>query len=254
MQTASKIYYNRLGQGKPLFLIHGLGERKEGWKWQYPLAADYDLIMPDLRGHGESIDVKSINLVTFAEDILSLMNELQIKRASFCGVSMGGLVVQEIYRQSPERCEGIILANTFHYTPYWARRVVRNTRNYRRLGFPSQYVLNWFARCNLYKFGNQELLERLEFDYQPRVETLLACMDTCGIVDNRSLLENLEHPTLIIGASNDVVTPLWFQLQMHSLVRRSKLSIIKRAGHFARLERPNVFNRIVDEFLKTLSK
>ncbi|MCM2534306.1 alpha/beta fold hydrolase [Neobacillus pocheonensis] len=91
--------YLRMGCGDPLVLIHGLGGIKENWNKQFVLSEHYELIIPDLRGHGENLTLDGITINNFAKDILSLLNELNIQKAHICGLSMGGTVTQEIYRR-----------------------------------------------------------------------------------------------------------------------------------------------------------
>jgi pimeloyl-ACP methyl ester carboxylesterase len=93
--------YLHFGNGAPLVLIHGLGEVKEGWQSQFELADQYELIIPDLRGHGECTKTEGISIPNFASDVIALLIELKIESAHILGLSMGGAVAQEIYRQAP---------------------------------------------------------------------------------------------------------------------------------------------------------
>ncbi len=104
---------DRMGSGEPLVLIHGLGERKEAWVCQYALANSYDLIIPDLPGHGQSTPAEEVSIEAFARDTLELLDVLGVESAHICGLSMGGVVAQEMYRMAPDRCRSLILVNTF---------------------------------------------------------------------------------------------------------------------------------------------
>jgi pimeloyl-ACP methyl ester carboxylesterase len=73
--------YLHFGKGVPLVLIHGLGEVKEGWADQFELADQYELIIPDLRGHGECNKSAGISIQNFAADIISLLKEIEIENA-----------------------------------------------------------------------------------------------------------------------------------------------------------------------------
>lgn len=113
----SGIPYLRMGAGEPLVFIHGLGEVKEGWSSQFEFAEKYDLIIPDLRGHGEYLTNEEISIPNFAHDVICLLKGLGLKSAHICGLSMGGMVAQEIYRQAPDMCRSLVLVSTFHYAP-----------------------------------------------------------------------------------------------------------------------------------------
>lgn len=102
-------HYLDMGKGEPLVLIHGLGSKKEMWKNQFELSESNRLIIPDLLGHGESNEVEKISMPNFAKNIIGLLDQLGIESAHFCGISLGGMVVQEVYRLFPERVRSMIL-------------------------------------------------------------------------------------------------------------------------------------------------
>src|SRR3954467_4078729 len=109
--------YNDLGTGTPIILIHGLGSKKEAWTPQHELANKYRLVIPDMRGHGETEINEDLTIKNFASDIIKLMEHLDISSAFICGFSLGGIVTQEIYKQRPDMVKGLILSNTTSYIP-----------------------------------------------------------------------------------------------------------------------------------------
>ena len=111
------LVYQDIGKGTPLVMIHGLGSKKEAWEPQHELANLFRLILPDLRGHGETKLDQDLSIKNFAIDIIHLLDFLHIPSAYICGLSLGGIIAQEIYRQHPERVKGLILANTTSYIP-----------------------------------------------------------------------------------------------------------------------------------------
>jgi 3-oxoadipate enol-lactonase len=242
------VYYNRMGTGEPLVFIHGLGERKEGWVFQHALADNYDLIIPDLRGHGQSETSEEISIRTFAKDILALLNHLGIQRAHFCGLSMGGVVAQEIYRMAPERCRSLILVNTFFFIPISFKIMMDSIRLW-KLQLPKPIKRQLAAYMCLYTLTD-ETLDRFTQAIAPNMDTYAQSFDACLTVDNRLLLRRIKVPTLIIGSQYDRLTPVWMQILMHHRIPHSELVILRRSGHLAKLERPEEFNRIVRRFLE----
>jgi pimeloyl-ACP methyl ester carboxylesterase len=87
--STTGIPYLHFGSGEPLVLIHGLGEVKEGWQSQYELSEYYELVIPDLRGHGEYRSLEGISIEAFAKDVIGLLHELSIESAHILGLSMG---------------------------------------------------------------------------------------------------------------------------------------------------------------------
>lgn len=241
--------YDHLGSGQPLVLIHGLGERKEGWDLQHSLAHDYELIIPDLRGHGESITTNDISIESFACDILALLDQLNISSAHICGLSMGGAIAQEIYRKAPLRCKSLILANTFHYAPKTVRYLLYAVRESRSKYLSADSRLQIAARTCLYSW-DEETIDRFLHVCSPNTDAYLPSMESCLKVDNRRLLPTIKIPTLLIGGQYDAVTPVWIQLEMHHQIPHSQLIVLRNAGHLAKLETPDRFNKAIRQFLR----
>ena len=84
---------------------------------QHELANRYRLVIPDLRGHGETEMNEGITVKNFALDIIELLEYLEIPSAFICGLSLGGIVAQELYKQRPDLVKGLILSNTTSYVP-----------------------------------------------------------------------------------------------------------------------------------------
>ena len=118
--------YKDLGQGTPIVLLHGLGSTKEAWVSQHELANKYRLIIPDLRGHGETVINENFTIKNFALDIIQLLEHLNIPSAFICGFSFGGIVAQELYKQRPDLVKGLILSNTTSYIPPFLAELSHN--------------------------------------------------------------------------------------------------------------------------------
>lgn len=247
------VYYQRLGNGEPLVLIHGLGEIKEGWDLQHELASEFELIIPDLRGHGESEVSEGITINNFAKDILGLLDKLEIESAHICGLSMGGTVAQEIYRQSPERCKSLILVSTFHYAPKQLGKYFLQFRKVRSKLFTPAMQREIAARTCLYSW-NQKNFNTFLKSYNPKPVNYRKSMEACLEVDNRKLLPEISVPTLVIGCQYDAVVPLWIQIMMHKSIPDSELVIFKNVGHVAKLEATDKFNKTLRNFLQRNSQ
>lgn len=243
------IHYDRMGsRGEPLILIHGLGERKEGWEYQHALADTYDLIIPDLRGHGRSENAEGISIEHFAKDILALMDHLGVESAHLCGLSMGGIVAQEIYRQAPERCRSLILVSTYYFVPELWAGLLYNLYTRRLNALPKAVRMRLAAYSCLYS-RDEAIVRRFRRAIGPEEKSYKASVAACVKVDNRRLLPKIKVPTLIIGCAYDLITPVWIQALMHKLIPNSELVILRNAGHMAKLEKPGEFNRVLREFL-----
>jgi 3-oxoadipate enol-lactonase len=122
-------YYERHGSGQPLVFVHGAMLDHSQWAPQVThLAADYDVITYDVRGHGRTggsaVDTYSIEL--FADDLRALVEALDLEAFVLCGHSMGGCIAQVYAASHPEAVAGVVLADTFgptlHSRSEWLQR------------------------------------------------------------------------------------------------------------------------------------
>ncbi|MEH7076156.1 alpha/beta fold hydrolase [Neobacillus drentensis] len=248
--SQSGVPHLHFGKGEPLVLIHGLGEVKEGWEEQYELADKYELIIPDLRGHGECNKHEGISIKNFAIDILDLLTELKIETAHILGLSMGGAVAQEMYRQAPERCRTLLLISSFHYFPKNLKSILFEPRKelLEQLSYTKEHA-EYASRMALYSW-KKETVEKFNKFFQPKpqifVDSLVACFD----VNNLTLLPRVDVPTLIVGGQYDSILPVWIQLWMHKLIPHSEFIIMRNTGHLAKLEAKDRFNKLLRKFLE----
>ena len=106
--------YEDHGQGHVLLLLHGLGSTKKDWDAQVPFfSKTHRVIAVDLRGHGDSTkpqDAYGVELMT--EDVKQLLDQLNIKKATIVGFSMGGAVAFEMAAQHSEYLENLVIVNS----------------------------------------------------------------------------------------------------------------------------------------------
>ncbi|MFB3168963.1 alpha/beta hydrolase [Neobacillus sp. 179-C4.2 HS] len=241
--------YLHLGNGEHLVLIHGLGEVKEGWQAQFELADQYELIIPDLRGHGECTKTEGISVPNFAADVIALLNELKIENAHILGLSMGGAVAQEIYRQAPHLVRSLMLISTFHFFPKTLRKPLLKFKKV-RLGIAAtdESLKETAAHMSLYSWS-EENMNHFKRYFQPKRDIFLKSLKACFQVNNISMLPTITVPTLIIGCQYDSVLPVWIQYCMHKLIPHSEFIIMRNSGHLAKLEATSRFNLLLRKFL-----
>jgi pimeloyl-ACP methyl ester carboxylesterase len=113
------LFYRRMGKGHPLILIHGAMVNGTMFLLKSvaeELSKNYDVIIPDLRGHGRSKNMPGpYTTVQHAEDVKKLLNALNIKNAYVLGSSYGGVVAQQLTYMYPSVVSKLILDGTFSY-------------------------------------------------------------------------------------------------------------------------------------------
>ena len=106
--------HSEAGSGLPLVLLHGLGSSQRDWELQVPsFSQGYRLIIPDLRGHGESPKPReAYRMDLLAADVALLLMRLKARPAHVVGLSLGGAVAQQLAIDYPELLRSLVLVNT----------------------------------------------------------------------------------------------------------------------------------------------
>lgn len=233
--------YDDLGNGEVIVLLHGLGNRKEAWVCQHALSEHYRLIIPDIIGHGNSPVSENINLRHAVEDIMALLDELQIEEFSVCGLSLGGIIAQQIYFKHPNRVNRLILANTCSYMPLIPTHLIAATqKNYLKQHETVHFKELSIKHC-LYERSEPNVTLANQAFYIDENTYPASCRMGAGI-NYYPLLYSIKVPVLIITSTHDKVIHPSFSYSMRLFIRQSKLTVIPNAGHLSNIEQPKRFN------------
>src|SRR5918912_3959515 len=200
--------YDDVGSGPSVILLHGFPFNRSMWREQREaLSASYRVITPYLRGHGEtSASAEPATMDEMAQDGAALMGELDIRRASLGGLSMGGYVSFAFYRRFPLRVRTCILADTRPHADTEEARANRELQAQKAL----EEGMEAIADIMLPKLLTaQTLLERPETVARVREmitgnrpEGAAAALRGMALRDDHTyLLERIIAPTLIIAGS-----------------------------------------------------
>lgn len=242
--------YLDVGEGEELVLIHGLGNRKEAWIPQMSLSLNNRLVLVELRGHGSSLEVHNLTVETFAKDVIEVLDYLHIKQAHICGLSLGGLVAQEIHRHFKHRVKSLILSNTTFYIPsmigYMA--LSKTVDMIDRLGFDDYHVES--IKSCLFNDADEKIYALAKKALHIRPDTYLQAIQSAFGRNYFYNLLGIHVPTLIIGASRDKITPVYNAYWMYYFIRKAKLIILEDAGHLANIEKAVEFNEAIEEHIQ----
>lgn len=242
------MHYLDLGKGEVVVLIHGLGSKKEAWTNQFELAEHYRLVIPDVRGHGESNETTDINIQRFASDIITLLDSLKVQKAHICGHSMGGIVAQEIVKQAPERVISLILSNTMSYVPTFFGTIIHNMRKSRlEKVLPKRYTYQSAKRTVYTKTPEliNEVQEALRFKPQTYIPSYASIIKTNYL----NFLPTIKQRTLVITSREDKIVPYFLSKQTKSLLPNSEMHVFAKTGHMPNIERKEEYNEILIQFL-----
>ncbi len=126
-----KLAFEEHGTGKPVVLLHAFLLTRKMWLPQVEAfkSKNYRLILPDLRGFGESHSFSDINsMEDMAKDVAELLEVLKVEQAIIGGLSMGGYVTFEMYRLFPEKFAALVLCDTSFYADTDEKRTSRFER------------------------------------------------------------------------------------------------------------------------------
>ena len=252
------MFYIEAGAGDPLVLVMGFGGDHLAWGLQIPeLAAKYRVIAFDNRGVGQS-DAPDLPYSTpmMADDTVALMDALGIERAHVCGVSMGGMIAQEVALRHPARVRTLQLHATLARPDAYMRALVEAWRK-TRVALGREEALRVIA---LWLFAPRTYDERPEFVElvlqnaiaNPHPQSLTGFVRQGDAVLGHDALERLERlrcATLVSVADQDILVPPRFSHAIAQRVPGAELKTIANAGHAYMWEEPEAFNAMCLEFL-----
>ena len=257
------VNYVEAGSGDPVLLIMGFGGDHLAWAFQTPVFAQkYRVIAFDNRGAGQS-DVPDIPYTTrmMAEDAVGLLDHLKIERAHVIGVSMGGMIAQELALNHPRRVRSVQLHCTLARPDRYMHALIENWRVVRSKVTPEE----WMRIVALWLFAPSTYVERPEFVEtiiqtgiaNPHPFTLTGFLRQGDAVRSHDTLERLgtlATPALVSVADDDILVPARFARQLAAAVPGATLTTLERAGHCYFWERPEAFNAMCLEFLERHAK
>ncbi|MDB4904829.1 MAG: hypothetical protein JWQ63_4110 [Mucilaginibacter sp.] len=254
-----EINYKSTGNGTPLVLVHGHPFDHTMW---YPQVVDfsdlYQVITPDMRGYGESSlpDPTNTKFEDYATDVLQLIDFLGVDSFHLGGLSMGGQIIMEIFRQAPARIKSLIFADTFASldTPDVKKGRYDTATRLEKEG------MGGYADEVIYKMITPEHVSTMPEVSGHIIKMMKATSPVAAAAALRARAERIDYlnkvlpqiniPTLVIVGREDKFTPVAQAEELVKNLQNSKLVIIEDAGHMPNLEHPEEFNKAAFDFLK----
>lgn len=241
------------GSGIPLLWIHGFPLSAEVFAPQVSIPGVRHL-RPDLPGFGKSAPRRIESMTEYAQVLIDILDDRQIEHAVVAGLSMGGYIAMELLRKAPQRVSGLILLDT-RETPddetARAKRVA-TAREVEASGIAP--VVESMLPKMLSDTADPTLratTQQMMMGSSP--EGVIAALHSmAGRPDSTATLSQLTLPTLIIVGEKDAITPVADSERMQRLVRGSRLVVVPGAAHLANVERPDVVNKEISDFLLLL--
>ena len=252
------VNYETAGQGTPVVLIHGLAMDLTFWEKQVsPLAAQFEVIRYDARGHGASERAEPpYSLELMADDLYHFLHSIGVEAAHLVGLSMGGMIAQTLALSHPDAVLSLTLASTTSEYPSEGRQGFRERADTAR-----ESGMDALLDATLGRWFTDEYRQTNPPDLW-KVRRVVSGTDpgcfagaalAVSEVDTTARLNQIVAPTLAIAADGDLATPVAAARRIHEQIAGSRLEIIAGASHCCNIERPDAFNGLLLGFLGDLS-
>jgi pimeloyl-ACP methyl ester carboxylesterase len=257
--AGAEISYDVLGDGVPVLLLHPFPVNHEFWlPIAQSLSSRYRLIMPDMRGHGDSDAGEGpATMEKHAADIAHVMDDAEVGRAPLIGVSIGGYALFEFWRQFRGRVAGLGLFNT---------KAPADTSEARAARLQAAEDVLEKGTEPFFQSMVPRLMGKTTLETRPDlVEGALRMMRKMSPAsvaavqrgmaqrpDSVDTLKTINVPTLLITGDEDILTGANEAELMRQHISGSELRVIPKAGHYAAWERPDEVGKLVRQFLEAL--
>lgn len=263
------VAYRQAGTGPVLVMIHGIAGSSGTWVPVMPLLAErFTVIAPDLLGHGESAKPRGdYSLGAYASGIRDLLGVLGHDRATVVGHSLGGGVAMQFAYQFPQMAERLVLIGSGglgkEVTPLlramtlpgseFVLPVILAPQLHRLAGAVGGVLGRFGLRADPFLTEVWAAWSRLTDARAQRafVHTIRAVIDLAGqrVSARDRLYLAHEVPTMIVWGDRDAVIPARHGEVAHELIPGSRLEMVPGAGHFLPLERPELLDRLLRDFV-----
>lgn len=241
--------------------IHGAGGSSSIWFRQLrDFKQHFNVLLIDLRGHGKSKDLmrkyyeESYSFEFVSSDILEVMDHLEISKAHFVGVSLGTIIIRTIGEIAPERMHSAIMCGAITRLNIRSRFLVSVGHMFKRV-VPYMWLYKLFAWIIMprkhHETSRNLFIREAKKLYQKEFLKWFKLTNEVNPLLKYFHEKELKVPTLYVMGSEDYMflPPVRSIVNKHSM---STLEVIENCGHVCNVERPNTFNRVSIDYLKSI--
>lgn len=254
------IYYEIHGSGFPVLFISGLGAGTWAWEPQVPFfSRRYQMITFDNRGVGQSSKPPGpYGIEQMALDTVRLLHLVNVEETFVVGLSMGGMIAQELALILPHRVRGLVLAATH---PGGNMRISGSQEAYQRLMdnsglspeeiveknipilFSPDTIANRPETIQAYRDRQNDVVLQPEHAFQAQQAAIQG-------FDCSDKMRKIQTPTLLLAGEDDQLIPAENARRMAEHIPDSRVKILPQAGHLIHMEQMEEFNQTLHEFFQ----
>ena len=234
--------------GPALVFINSLGTDLRIWDdVARILSPEFRIARYDKRGHGLSeLGPDRCDMADYARDLAALLERLGVARATIVGLSIGGLIALELYRQRPELFAALVLSDTaakIGTDESWDARIADIERGGIE-AIADSVLERWFTADFRVRRRDELIGWRTMLTRTPRQGYLTAC-GASKRADLRPYAGKIGVATLCLVGEEDGSTPVAVVRELAGLIKGSRFEIIPRAGHVPNIERPEALAELI---------
>ena len=257
----AEICFDIAGSGPSVVLLHPFPVCREFWiPVSESLSSRYRLIMPDLRGHGDSgLGEGTASMAKHAGDLARVMTAAGVDRAPVVGVSIGGYVIFEFWRQFRERVSALVLCNTKAGADSAEARSGRLQAADDVLKKGTEVFFEGMLTKVLADTTRRSRPDLV--DGALRMMRKMSPQDVASVQrgmadrpDSISTAQTINVATLIITGDEDTATGIPEAEVMKQNLRGSEMRVVAKAGHYSPWEQPQEVGRLLRQFLDSVHR
>jgi 3-oxoadipate enol-lactonase len=250
------LYYELVGEGSPILLIHGLGGTCDDWEYQTAeLARSHRVISMDVRGHGRSAKPRGpYSVKQFAADAVSLVRELGAAPAHVVGFSMGGMIAFQMAVDSPDALRSLTIVNSGAAMPL--ERFSQKARVRSRYAIVRMFGMRALAKvvaAPLFPRAEQAAM-RKKFEDHLAANDARAYLASFRATSGWSVADRMGGigcPVLVVASDHDY-TPVEWKRAYAAKMPNARVAVLRESHHAGPIDQPDQFNRAVLEFLDSV--
>lgn len=255
LDDGGHLAYETIGNGPPLLLVSGLGGLASFWgDFAKACAEHFTVVMHDHRGTGASSRCdREYSIASMADDVAALSRHLGLERPAYVGHSTGGAIGQHLAATGALDFRALVLSATFARPCAYFRRLFTSRLQvleamgleaYREQATLLLYPPYWLAEHEVGAGRSNGSSHVLDAEItRRRIEAVMAH-------DALDRLPQIQCPTLVIVAADDIVTPPYHSLQLADALPKAEVVVLPRGGHYIVHTESDAYRRDVLTFLQ----
>ena len=238
--------------GRVVLLSNSLMSSYEMWDWTVPALADrYRVLRYDTRGHGRSgTTTGEYSIELLADDAAGLLTALGVPAAHVVGLSMGGMIGQQLGARYSDKVLSLALCDTASEMPprsLWAERL-EIARRQGISGLVDGTIKRWF-RDDFIARSPADIEKVRAFILGTGVDGYIGCASAVRDMAQTTMLLKIKAPTLVMVGRQDPACTVEQSTVLHRMIDGSKLVVLEDAAHLSNIEQPQAFNFALRSFL-----